>query len=143
MVFLEEAVMSDLVLLIRAAGVLLWVIAAANLFVPAKLDYAQNLARLSPIVRQVFVIHSLFVVLVVIGSGALCLFLAPRLIAADPLSVAVSSFLSLFWSLRFILQVRYLDKDFARGHLLAHISYSLACAFLAVIFMAATWQGLA
>ena len=31
--------MSDLVLLIRAAGVLLWVIAAANLFVPVKLDY--------------------------------------------------------------------------------------------------------
>jgi len=135
--------MSDLVLLIRAAGVLLWVIAAANLFVPAKLDYAQNLARLSPIVRQVFVIHSLFVVLVVIGSGGLCLFLAPRLIAADPLSIAVSTFLSLFWSLRFVLQVRYFDKDFARRHLLAHISYSLACAFLAVVFMAATWQGLA
>jgi len=135
--------MSDLVLLIRATGVLLWVIAAANLFVPAKLDYAQNLARLSPIVRQVFVIHSLFVVLVVIGSGGLCLFLAPRLIAADPLSIAVSTFLSLFWSLRFVLQVRYFDKDFARRHLLAHISYSLACAFLAVIFMAATWQGLA
>ncbi len=135
--------MSSPTFLIHAAGVVLFIIAAANLFVPAKLGYAENLARVSPIVRQVFVIHSLFIVLVVVASGGLCLFLAPRLVAADPLSTALSGFLALFWSLRFVIQLYYVDSKFLRGHLAGHISYSFACAFLAVVFLGAFWQTLA
>lgn len=134
--------MSDLVLLIHAAGVVLSIIAAANVFVPAKLNYAENLARVSPIVRQVFIIHSLFIVLVVVASGALCLFLAPRLVAVDPLSSALSGFLALFWALRFAIQILYLDSKFLPGHLAGHISYSFACAFLFVVFLGALWQTL-
>jgi hypothetical protein len=128
--------------LIHAAGVVLFIIAAANLWVPAKLNYAENLARVSPIVRQVFIIHSLFIVLVVVASGALCLFLAPRLVAVDPLSSALSGFLALFWALRFAIQILYVDSKFLRGHLAGHISYSFASAFLAVVFLGTLWQSL-
>jgi len=133
---------SSLHIFIQAAGVVLLIIAVANWFVPAKLNYAENLARVSPIVHQVFVIHSFFIVLVVVASGAACLFLASRLVAVDPLSKAVSGFFALFWSLRFVIQIYYVDRGFLREHLVGHIAYSLACAFLGLVFLGAFWQTL-
>ncbi len=128
--------------LLHAAGVVLIIIAGANVFIPAKLGYAENLARVSPIVRQVFTIHALYILLVVVGSGALCLFLAPRLSAADPLSAAVSGFLAFFWSLRLVIQLFYMDGKFVRQHLLAHFAYLLACGFLGFVFLETFWQSL-
>ena len=90
----------------------------------------------------VFVIHSFFIVLVVVASGAACLFLASRLVAVDPLSKAVSGFFALFWSLRFVIQIYYVDRGFLREHLVGHIAYSLACAFLGLVFLGAFWQTL-
>lgn len=135
--------MISTVFLIHAAGVVLLIIAAANFYVPTKLGYAESLARVSPIVRQVFVIHSIYIVMVVAGSGAMCLFLAPRLAAADPLSAALAGFLALFWSLRFVIQLFYVDTKFTRAHLAGHIAYLTACAFLGFVFLKTFWQSLA
>ena len=37
-------------------------IAFANLFLPAKLKYRENLSRVAPIIRQIFVVHSIYIV---------------------------------------------------------------------------------
>jgi hypothetical protein len=135
--------MISTVVTIHAAGAVLLMIAAANCIVPAKLGYARNLARVTPIVRQVFVIHSVYIVMVVVASGGLCLLFAPRLVAPDPLSTALTGFFALFWSLRLAIQIFYVDSAFLRQHLAGHIAYTLACALLSVIFLGAFWQTLA
>lgn len=61
----------------RAPLLLLWIagfvqlaIASANLFLPAKLNYRENLSRVSPIIRQIFVVHSVYIVGVVLLFAA-------------------------------------------------------------------------
>ena len=64
----------------RAPLLVLWIagfvqlaIASANLFLPAKLNYRENLSRVSPIIRQIFVVHSVYVVGVVLVLAAVTL----------------------------------------------------------------------
>jgi hypothetical protein len=49
---------TTLPLLIQFAGLLQFIIAAANFFAPAKFRYRENLAKVSPIIRQIFTVHS-------------------------------------------------------------------------------------
>ena len=51
---------------IQAAGTLQFVIAVANFFAPAKLQYRENLAQVSPIIRQIFTVHCIYIVLVLV-----------------------------------------------------------------------------
>src|SRR5215471_12689698 len=53
----KEAVMRSLLVLLWLAGLVQVAIASANLFLPAKLKYRENLSRVSPIIRQIFVVH--------------------------------------------------------------------------------------
>ena len=58
--------MHGIVLLLWIAGLVQIVIASVNLFLPAKLKYRENLSRVSPIIRQIFVVHSFYIVGVVL-----------------------------------------------------------------------------
>jgi len=44
---------------IQLAGALQLITAAANFFLPAKLHYRENLAKVSPIIREIFTVHAL------------------------------------------------------------------------------------
>ncbi len=118
--------MNLLVTCLQAAGVVHLLIAAANVLVPRTLKYRENLATLSPIVRQVFVLHSVFILLVVVGFGMVCLLLAPRLAERDPLAKSVAGFMAVLWLLRFILQLFYVDPEVKRQHRLGNFAYTLA-----------------
>src|SRR6185436_8158991 len=76
----------NLVLALRLAGIVQLVITAANFFIPGKLGYARELPKLSPIVRQVHIIHHLYIVLVVFGLAVLSLFYPKELLSGTPLS---------------------------------------------------------
>jgi hypothetical protein len=54
--------MRALVLLLWLAGVVQVAISAANLFLPGKLKYRENLGHVAPIIRQIFVVHSAYIV---------------------------------------------------------------------------------
>ena len=52
--------MRALLLLLWIAGFVQLAIASTNVFLPAKLNYRENLSRVSPIIRQIFVVHSVW-----------------------------------------------------------------------------------
>jgi len=54
--------MNALLLLLWLAGLVQIAIAAANLFLPRELKYQENLERVAPIIRQIFVVHSVYIV---------------------------------------------------------------------------------
>src|SRR5690242_1596588 len=56
--------MNTTVRFLWVAGGVQLALAVANLWVPKVLRYRQNLAKLSPMVRQVFIVHSVYLVLV-------------------------------------------------------------------------------
>ena len=129
--------MSPLVPLIWIAGAVHLILVLANGVVPKKLGYRENLARVSPIIRQVFVLHTIFILLTITAFAALCFFFAPALAAGSGLARAISGFIALYWLLRLALQFLYVDKETRRAHRLGDWAYSLAIFSIGAVFVLA------
>ncbi len=118
---------------LRVAGGTHLAIAAANLVLPRKLRYRENLSRVSPIVRQIFVVHSIYVVLVVLFFGALCFFFARELAGAARLPRVLSAAMALFWLVRVPVQLLYYDAELRKQNRLADATFSLSALFLGTV----------
>lgn len=129
--------MIDLVPLIRAAGVVQIGIALANAAIPRRLAVKQHITWLSPILRQVFLVHWLYILIVLAIFGGLSLVFAPDLAGASPLGRALSSCLAVFWGLRLVIQIFYYDSEVKRRYRLADAAMTMAVAFLGGVFAAA------
>jgi hypothetical protein len=66
--------MTPMIVAIWIAGGIQLALALANLEVARKLDYRANLAKLTPMVGQIFRAHAVYSVLIILWFGALCLF---------------------------------------------------------------------
>ena len=112
-------------------------IAVSNIWVPGILHYRENIAKLSPIVRQVFVVHSIYTVLVLLAFSVLCFFFAPQLTSGAPLGRFSSAFLAVFWLLRVGLQFGYYDRGVRAKYRLGDVAYTLAVCSLGIVFAVA------
>ena len=131
-------------LLIYLAGLCLLAIAFANFFAPRVLRYRENLALVSPIVRQIFLVHCAYIVLVLCGQAALCFVFPEELAGRSVLGRSLSGFFALFWLTRFVLQGWYYDRgakgEFPRFNLLFLAAFLfLGCVF-AVLALRAPLQ---
>ena len=75
------------------AGILQWLVAASNLFAARIFRYRENLTKVTPFVREVFMVQNLYIMATVAMFGVLCIAFAPELAGALPSagSSAVSS----------------------------------------------------
>lgn len=124
---------------IRAAGVLHVVVAAANFVLPGILDYRGNLARMTPILRQIFRVHAFYIVLVLLGFAAICLCYPADLRATGGLGRFVCEFLALFWSVRVVIQLGFYDRETIRNHRWGHIFFSAVFFYFAAVFLTAAF----
>ena len=129
--------MTALVAAIWVAGGVQLVIAAANLEVARTLDYRTNLAKLTPMVGQVFAVHAVYIVLIILWFSALCLAFAAHLASGDPLGRFLTGGLAAFWGLRAIIQLIVYDKTVRKDHRLQDVAFLAACALLTGIFLTA------
>ncbi len=124
---------------IQVAGAVQLAIGLANLPLASRLQYRKNLAGASAIVRQVFYVHAAYIVLVVFGFAALSLLFPTDLAGGRPLGRFLSAFLAIFWLLRVPIQLLYYPVEIRRQNRLADVIFTVAFAFLAVVFgLAAT-----
>jgi hypothetical protein len=121
--------MSRIELLLSAAGVVQLVIAGANLVLPRLLHYRENLARVSPIVREVFLVHAGYIVLVVIAFGSISLAFGSELAGGSALGRFLCAFLAAFWFLRLPVQLAY-DPAVRRKYRVLDVAFLLALVFL-------------
>jgi hypothetical protein len=119
---------------IQVAGAVQLAIGLANLPLAFRLQYRKNLARASPMVREVFYVHAGYIVLVVLGFAALSLLFATELAGGQPLGRFLSGFLAIFWLLRVPIQLFYYPAEIRRQNRLADVIFTVAFAFLAVVF---------
>lgn len=61
------------------AGGIQLAIVLANLALPKKLNYREHLPRMSPVIRKIFIVHSLYIVGVVLVFAVVSLLFAPEL----------------------------------------------------------------
>jgi hypothetical protein len=119
---------------IQVAGAVQLAIGLANLPLASRLQYRKNLAGASAIVREVFYVHAAYVVLVVLGFAALSLLFPTDLAGGQPLGRFLSGFLAIFWLLRVPIQLFYYPAEIRRQNRLADVIFTVAFAFLAVVF---------
>jgi hypothetical protein len=83
---------------LRLAGLLLILLAAAHVTFPKRFHWADELARLSLLNRQMFLVHVGYIVFVLISMGVLSLAFTSTLIERSYLAKLVLAWLFLFWA---------------------------------------------
>jgi hypothetical protein len=124
---------------IQLAGALHLFVACANFALPGILGYRENLAKVTPIIREIFLVHALYIILVLVGIGLLCLFFPSDLAGASKLGRFLCVFLAIFWSLRVVIQFCFYDPTTKRDHPFGNFLFSIIFLYFAVIFVAATF----
>jgi hypothetical protein len=88
--------MSTLLLFLWLAGFVQVAIAVANVFLSKKRDYHGNLSRVAPIIPQVFVLHSVYIVGVVLLFAAVTIGFAAELASGRGLGRFPAAAMALF-----------------------------------------------
>jgi len=119
------------------AGAIQLVIIAANFVLPEKLRCRENLVHVSPMIRNVFVVHWVYIVLTIGIFTSLCFWFAPELASASPLGRFLSAAMAGFWLLRVPIQLFYYDPEIRRQNRLADVAFLLTFSYLGIVFSAA------
>jgi len=131
--------MRGLLQLLWLAGFVQVAIAAANLFLPAKLKYRENLSRVSPIIRQIFVVHSIYIVGVVLLFAAVTFGFAGELASGHGLGRFLAAAIAVFWLCRVPLQLFYYDSILRRSNRLGDLAFTASALFLVGAYGAAVF----
>lgn len=123
-------------------GTLLILLALLHVGFPRYFDWAGELKPLSLINRQMVYVHTLFIALVVLLMGILCLTCAPELVATG-LGKKISLGLGVFWLARLLVQFFGYSTELWRGKHFetgVHISFVVLWSYLATVFLLVYWQ---
>ncbi len=129
--------MNPLVPYIWIAGVVHLMIVGMNLPLPRVLHYRENLSKVPVIIRQIFIVHSVYIVLVLVGFSLLCFLFAEDLCGKTHLGSFLSGFLAIFWLIRLFIQLFYYDPEMKKKYYLVHIGFTFAVTFLSAVFLIA------
>lgn len=125
---------NPLIPFLYAAGILHLLIASANFFLPKKIDLQANLQKVSPFIRQIFHVHTVYLVLVSFFFSSLCFLFPEELTSGQPMGRFLSAFISIYWFLRVSIQFFYYDPGIKRKYPIPHWFFSAAFLYLGVVF---------
>ena len=123
--------------LLAAAGAAHLVLAGMNFFLPGRIDLPANLARLTPLVRQMAIVHHSYIVGILVGFAGLCFFFPADLASGRGLGRAIAAGIALFWTVRIPIQLFFYDKEQRRRNrgvdllLLALVTFMAAALWIA------------
>ncbi len=126
---------------LRVIGGLLVGLALLHAGFPRYFNWAGELRPLSLINRQMVYIHTLFVALVVLLMGLLCLSSAAELVHTH-LGRVVALGSGIFWLVRLVVQFVGYSPSLWRGkpfETAVHVGFALLWSYLTVVFFAVYW----
>jgi vacuolar-type H+-ATPase subunit I/STV1 len=129
--------MPTLASLLWTAGFVQIAISAANLYLPAKLKRGENLERVAPIIRQIFFVHSAYVVGVVLLFAGISFAFANELASGHGLGRFLAASMAVFWLVRAPVQIFYYDASLRRSNRVGDLAFIAAALFLAATYGAA------
>lgn len=118
-------------------GVLLMGLALVHVIFPRYFHWKEDLQPLRLINRQMMLVHTFFIAVVVFLMGLLCVTSARDLIETR-LGHTISLGLGIFWVLRLMVQFFGYSSELWRGkrfETAVHIVFSLLWVYLSVVFM--------
>jgi hypothetical protein len=130
----QEETMRLLIPWLWAAGALQLVIIAANFVLPKKLQCRENLARVSPMIHEVFIVHWVYIVLSLGIFTSLSFWFAPELAGASRLGRYLSAVIAAFWLLRVPIQLFFYDPEIRKQNRFGDVIFLLAFSYLGIVF---------
>ena len=100
---------------LRIGGTILLLLALAHFSFAERFHWAEELPRLSLINRQIFLVHTFFIAMVVTMMGILSLVFPELLVDRSPLARLVLAGLAIFWGTRLVFQWFVYDRALWRG----------------------------
>jgi len=125
---------------LKLAGALLVVLGLAHGLFGRFFKWNKELAQLSLLTRQIFLVHSFFIALSVTLMGACTLFCTEALLRSGALSRIVLSGFVFFWLARLTFQLFVYDSAIWRGqcfYTCMHVVFSAFWTYIVVIYGAA------
>ncbi|MGJ8641419.1 MAG: hypothetical protein ACSHYA_18665 [Opitutaceae bacterium] len=99
---------------LRIAGLILVGLVVANFVAAKRFCYAENLSGSEPLVRQIFYVHSAYIIGIIAALSALCLVRPELLLEGEGLSRLLCGFFGVFWGSRVLVQLSYYDRELRR-----------------------------
>jgi hypothetical protein len=127
---------------LKIIGILLIFLSFVHLIFPKYFNWKKELESLNLVNKQLMIVHTFFVALVVFLMGLLCLFSSEDLISTK-LGRKISLGLFIFWGTRLIFQFFVYSSKLWKGKLfetIVHVLFSLIWIYLTVIFFM-VWKG--
>ncbi len=119
-----------MITLLYAAGAVHLALAAMNFFLPSRIQLGENLARLTPMVRQMAIVHHAYIVAVIFGFAGLCFFFPAELASGRGLGRALAAGISIFWLGRLPIQLFVYDRELRRKNRAIDILLLCMLAFM-------------
>lgn len=121
---------------LKIIGILLVILAFVHVVFPRYFNWKEELARLSLINKEIMVVHTFFISLLVFLMGLLCVFEAGSLINT-PLGKKLCMGMAVFWSIRLFIQffgyssLNWKGKTLETG---VHVFFAVFWTYLSLVF---------
>jgi hypothetical protein len=125
---------------LKVAGALLMVLGLAHSTFGRYFKWQKELAQLSLLTRQIFLVHCFFIALLVAMIGACSLFYTNELLGSGALSRVVLTGFVVFWFSRLVFQLFVYDSAIWRGrrfYMAMHAVFSIFWVYVVVTYGAA------
>ena len=125
---------------LRLAGALQIALAALHVVFPKRFNWKEELGRISLLNRQMFVVHTVFICVVLVLFGSLSLLAPHALLDPTPLSRLVLGGIAAFWGLRLVVQLFVYDVRLWRGdrfNTVVHVAFCMLWAYLVAVYAGA------
>ena len=134
-----------LLLHLRVVGLVMAGLVVVNVCVPMHFHWREEMARISLVNRQIFQAHAVFLVLTLALISALLLTCGDALLEPTRLSRALLIGLTIFWTLRLVMQWGFFSTKIWRGrrfNTAMHYLFSAIWIYVSTVFAAALWTTL-
>lgn len=119
----------NLELHLKIVGALLLVLAVMNVFLPRKLNWKEDAAKLTLLNRQIFQVHGFFIILILVLFGGLTLLYSHLLLKKGELNRLVLLGFTLFWAIRLFVQWFVYDRRLWLGNRFNTVVHFLCTGF--------------
>jgi hypothetical protein len=127
----------NLSLHLRIVGVCLLALVFINTLLPRRFGWKAELAKVSLLTRQVFMVHAIFICLMLLMMALLSLLFTPLLTTPSPLAAVVLAGLTFFWAFRLAAQFLIYSPRLWRGQRFEttmHVLFSCVWAYFAAVY---------
>ena len=128
---------------LKIVGLLMFGIIVLNFFVWKKYQWSTELLKVSLLTRQVFKVHTFFIMLTIGMFAALSMVYTQELLTPTPLAKLVLAGLTVFWGCRLVIQWCVYDAKLWRGQRMetfVHFLFTGVWGYFTAVYGVALWR---